>query len=412
MSGIIRRMSGTRVRGLRRVRIRGVLLPDLVLGTVVAAGSAAELVVVGTGPGERAVDAVAVLLTTVVGLSLSGRRRWPVRSFAVGMAAALVQTGAGYPGSSAFGCLVVGLYSVGAYGQRRSTAVTTALVGATAYTVVAVAGGDVAARLGRDPGEVAVVLLALLGPALVGDLVRVRREYQAELVHRATRSERLRRLEAEYALAEERSRIARELHDVIAHHVSGIVLQAGAAERQAREGPPPVREGLRRIRDSGTAALMAMREVVTVLRADEQDDIARRRPQPALHDLGELLDGVRTSGHPVEMTVTGEPPPALPAQLELCAYRIVQEALTNCVRHAPGSTVSVGLSYGRGQMDLRIVDQGTRLGMRTRPMTDGGGHGLVGMRERVAALNGRMLAGPIAGGWLVHAVLPIEGAAR
>jgi signal transduction histidine kinase len=217
---------------------------------------------------------------------------------------------------------------------------------------------------------------------------------------RAQLAERERDLAAREAVVEERARIARELHDVIAHNVSMIVLQAGAERRVLPAESDATREVLRTIEQIGRGALTEMRRLVGMLRSDRDDPLA---PQPALGDVPTLVSQLREAGLPVELQIEGECR-ALPVGIELSAYRIVQEALTNALKHAGDARASVLIRYGPETLELEIADDGPG----APAGNDGGGHGLVGMRERVTLYGGRFDAsqGP-AGGFVVRARLPI-----
>lgn len=205
------------------------------------------------------------------------------------------------------------------------------------------------------------------------------------------------------AVVEERTRIARELHDVVAHAMSVMVVQAGAAATVA-EDPVRVRRALDSIRTTGTEALAEMRRVVTMLR--DPDEAAMRAPQPGVGALTSLVDDAREAGLPVTLEVRGQRR-ELPAGLDLAAYRIVQEALTNARRHATAATsVAVLLDFTGEELRIEVRDDG--LG---DPSTAGSGHGLVGMRERVALYGGRLSTGALPGrGYAVQACLPLEPA--
>ncbi|HYZ30320.1 MAG TPA: histidine kinase, partial [Thermoleophilaceae bacterium] len=248
-------------------------------------------------------------------------------------------------------------------------------------------------RLGFEAATVAAAWFA-------GEMVRARRAYLAELEARALRAEREREAEAARAVAEEKARIARELHDVIAHDVSLIVVQAGAAEEVFDERPDEVRAVLRRIDEAGRDALAELRRLLgTVLPGDTD-----LRPQPSLARLDDLIDRVRASGLRVSVAVDGPARP-LAAGLDLSAYRIVQEALTNVVRHAGASQATVTIAYLPQALELTVSDDGRGANNGWR----GHGKGIVGMRERASLVNGRVEAGPLAGGGFeVHAVLPLE----
>jgi signal transduction histidine kinase len=215
---------------------------------------------------------------------------------------------------------------------------------------------------------------------------------------RARVAERERDVAAREAVVEERARIARELHDVIAHNVSMVVVQAGAERRVQQD--EQAREVLATIETIGRGALTEMRRLVGMLRADGDDPLA---PQPGLDDLATLVRQVRAAGLPVELRIDGERRP-LPAGVELSAYRIVQEALTNALKYADGARASVSVRYGEESLELEIVDEGG--GGAT---VSGGGHGLVGMRERVSLYGGRFDAGRRPeGGFAVRVALPVR----
>ncbi|HLX19526.1 MAG TPA: sensor histidine kinase [Gaiellaceae bacterium] len=213
-------------------------------------------------------------------------------------------------------------------------------------------------------------------------------------------AERERDVAAREAVVEERARIARELHDAIAHNVSMMVVQAGAERRTLAE-ESPTREVLETVENIGRSALNEMRRLVGMLRSDESEPLA---PQPGLGDVPTLVTQVREAGLPVELRIDGDQR-ELPVGLELSAYRIVQEALTNALKHAGDAHATVRISYGVDSLQLEIVDNGA--GEQTE--LTGGGHGLVGMRERVALYGGRFEADrPATGGFAVRVLLPIR----
>ena len=235
---------------------------------------------------------------------------------------------------------------------------------------------------------------------LVGRDLRRRRQHVVGLADRAEQLEREREEEARRAVAEERARIARELHDVIAHGVSVIVVQAQAGPHLV-DDPERVRGVFRSIESSARDALVELRRLLGILRAgDEELAIG---PQPGLASLEALVEQLRTSGLPVELRIEGERV-RLPAGIDLSAYRIVQEALTNVVKHAGGAAAEVVIRYARGELELDIFDDG-----RGGPVSvNGSGHGLIGMRERAALYGGTLEVGPReSGGYAVHARLPL-----
>ena len=218
---------------------------------------------------------------------------------------------------------------------------------------------------------------------------------------RAQMAERERDLVAREAVVEERARIARELHDAVAHSVSMMVVQAGAERRTLGDGQRSTREVLETVEQIGRGALTEMRRLVGILRTDSAESLA---PQPGLGQLEMLVTQVSEAGLPVDLRIEGERRD-LPAGIELSAYRIVQEALTNALKHAGDARATVHVRFGPDSLELEIVDDGAGSGARTL----GGGHGLVGMRERVALYGGCLDAGRRpSGGFAVRVLLPIQ----
>jgi signal transduction histidine kinase len=230
---------------------------------------------------------------------------------------------------------------------------------------------------------------------LLGDNLRTRRAYLSELEARAERLEREQEESARRAAAEEQARIARELHDVLAHNVSVMVVQAAAANDVFETQPQRARQALRDIERTGRSALTELRRLLGRVR---QTDFA---PQPGLSGLEALVDGVRAAGLPVTLRVEGELDD-LPAGLDLSAYRIVQEALTNAIKHAGASAAEVRVRRTADEVELEVVDDGAG------PSGNGRGQGLIGMRERASLLGGEVEAGPKpGGGFRVRAKLPL-----
>jgi signal transduction histidine kinase len=345
--------------------------------------------------GGRGVLAILLLLVT---LPLAVRRRTPAATLltaagALVVAALLVSHSQGIP-VEVFLALLLAFYSVGAHCDDRRSA----LVGAVALAAIAVADtarpGTFSAS-GTRPGA----WLAFAIAWLVGRDLRRRRQRVAELQDRAVQLEREREEQAQLAVAEERGRIARELHDVIAHGVSVIVVQAQAGPHLVSD-PQRVIGVFRAIESSGRDALVELRRLLGILRSgDEQLAIG---PQPGLGSLESLVEQVRASGLPVELRIEGEPV-HLPAGIDLSAYRIVQEALTNVVKHAGDAAAEVVIRYRARALELDVVDDGHG---RTASR-NGSGHGLIGMRERVALYGGTLKTGTRDdGGYAVHARLP------
>lgn len=290
--------------------------------------------------------------------------------------------------------LFLAFWVVGAYNER-SQAIAGAAIGVATITVTA--QRDV--RL--DAVNALLVSLIAVGVCLVAFALRRRAERAARLERRAVLLERERDERARAAVAAERVRIARDLHDVIAHSVSVMTVQAGAARLLLDEEPERAREPLLAVEETGRQALAEMRRLFGIVRRNEGE--AALAPQPSLAHLGALLEQARKAGLPVEITVEGERRVLSPG-VDLTAYRIVQEALTNARKHAHPARAQVTIRYNRNALDLEITNDGRRAGNGEGP-----GHGLMGMRERVALYGGELEAAPRpGGGYAVHARLPVE----
>jgi signal transduction histidine kinase len=329
----------------------------------------------------------AALLST---LPLLVRRRWPVQVLAVTLI-----VGVAIPSAAVFWPpSLVAVYTVASRRPWR-VAVLGAVVTAVAFDVHRLVWGYSLPVFGVIAG------VALSGAALALGLYQATRlAYFEQVRERAARLERERELLDEQAATQERLRIARELHDVVAHNVSLMVIQAQALGATADDAAA-ARQGAQTIADLGREAMTEMHRTLELMRADS--DQGERSPQPALDDLGSLLDRAHAAGVNVELAVTGSPRP-LPAGVELSAYRIVQEALTNVIKHSGSDRAAVQLTYGADRLELEIVDRGDRSETSAVP---GSGHGLVGMRERVALFGGSLNAGPVNGrGFRVLATLP------
>ena len=290
-----------------------------------------------------------------------------------------------------FVALIVAVYSVAAHADLRR-----AVLGAAVSVVL----------LGADQIGSGTPLVEVPGPWILmgaawigGRVMRRRRQESAFLTDRAATLERERDENARAAVAEERTRIARELHDVIAHSVSVMVVQAQAAQRVLEGEQASAREALGSIETTGRQALVEMRRLLGMLRKDDRD--LALAPQPSLTHLDYLLEHVREAGLPVELRTEGEPRP-LPPGVDLSAYRIVQEALTNSLRHAGPARARVTVRYRENDIEVEIADDG-----RGASNGGGSGHGLVGMRERVAVYGGVLESGNRDGsGYSVRACLP------
>jgi signal transduction histidine kinase len=318
-------------------------------------------------------------------------RRWPAPAACAAIVLTSFGLGVGY--SLALPTLVALLLAgyAGVRGPRR----TTAVVGAVAGTAVALLVVDAL----DDPVFAPMVGAFAFGvvPVLLGDVIGSARREAADARESARRIEQLRDRDVGRAVAEERLRIARDMHDITGHHLSALALQAAGVSLTTAE--PETKESLRRIHGIATAALGQTRRALGVLRADD----AERVPPPRLADVADLLAPARASGLAVDLRIDGDPR-ELPDEVEICAYRVLQESLTNVVRHAAASRVEVVVTHGAQELELRVTDDGRGAGVQPSP----DGVGLEGMRERVGLLEGTIEAGPSpGGGWTVTARLPV-----
>jgi signal transduction histidine kinase len=284
------------------------------------------------------------------------------------------------------------VYSVGAYAEGRWTGVGL--------------GGALIPTLVDEPDDFVVIGPLTTATWLVGRLVRSWRRQAADLGRLADALDRERAENARLAVTDERARIARELHDVVGHTVSLMVLQAGAERLALGEHSPSTRDALAEIEQSGRSTLAELRRLVGVLRRDDEEP--ELAPAPGLTRLPELVEHVRQTGLAVDLQVAGEPRP-LPPGLDVSAYRIVQEALTNTVKHSMARRVRVCIRYDVRELGIDVTDDGPAKGS----VTANGGHGLVGMRERVSLYGGKLTVGPMAdAGFSVEASLPLNAVDR
>ena len=355
--------------------------------------------VAGSGGVDGGSAARFLLLAPAVTLPLAWRRRAPLVTVVVVAGAVSAQSlvTAPLPAFGEFLAVMLATYSVAAHASGR----------VAALGLLAAAGAVVVQGV-RDPSatssfEFVYGVVYFGGAWLLGRAARHRRLHETELEQRAARLEREREHRAEVAVAEERARIARELHDVIAHCVSVIVVQAGAAEEVAEKDAPRARAALGTIRAVGNEALAEMRRLLGVLR--ESDEELGLDPQPGVARLHELVEHARAAGLDVQVVVDGEARP-LPPGVDLAVFRVVQEALTNVRRHAHTDRACVLLRYGPDAIDVNVTDGG-RGPTRAAAEGAGQGRGLTGMRERVELYGGTLTAhGQDGGGFTVRARLP------
>jgi signal transduction histidine kinase len=341
----------------------------------------------------------ALVFSALLVVPLIWRRRFPLATFAGITLVALAQWALNVQ-LTADVTLLVYLYTVASRYPIRAGILAAAVVGAG--TVMAA----VRWPLTRLSWVETSVLFAgpVLASFLLGVSVQHWRNSFSALTERARQLERERDQQARIAAAAERTRIAREMHDVVAHSLSVMVtLSKGAALKQAAE-PERANMAMRQVAATGHQALDEMRRLLGVLRTEEPPQ--SRQPQPGMAQIDGLFDQVRSTGLAAELTVTGAPA-ALPPGAELTVYRIVQEALTNALKHAVEPTrVSVAIAYRPDSVTVDVRDDGA--GRRGRPEADTAGHGLTGMRERAAVYGGEVTAGPgPTGGWHIHAHLPV-----
>jgi signal transduction histidine kinase len=370
-------------------------LPDATLALVVGAAQVLATYFAAQGqPDQRPLDVTAFVLLVVGPVALVARRRHVVAVLVVVLATTLLYFALGYPDGPAWLALVVALVTAVTEGHRLAAWLAAAVVYVSNFGLGYLLG------LGSPPSLLQAVAVAAwaLVVLVVAEVVRVRRE-------RAMEAARTREEEARRRASEERLGIARELHDVLAHHISLINVQAGVALYLLDEQPEQARSALAAIKQVSKDVLGELRVVLDMLR--QVDETPPRSPAPGLARLDPLVLRAAAAGLTVRTTVEGAPRP-LPASVDLAAFRIVQEALTNVARHAGQATATVRVAYGERDLTLQVDDDGHSTMSHG---TSGGGNGIRGMRERAAALGGQFAAGPRpGGGFRVLARLPTNGA--
>ncbi|MDI3345848.1 histidine kinase [Streptomyces sp. AJ-1] len=355
-------------------------------------------------------DATGFTLMALGAAALVLRRRAPRTVLAATSAASLAVLVSSDPRTPVVMSAAVALYTVAARTDRPTTW-RIGLLTSAGLTAGAMLCGNLPWYAQENFGIFAWLGLA----AAAGDAVRSRRAYITAIHERADRAERTREEEARRRVAEERLRIARDLHDVVAHHIALVNVQAGVAAHVMDRRPDQAKEALAHVREASRSALDELRATVGLLR-QSGDPEAPTEPAPGLARLDDLAERFRNAGLPVEIACPDRGDP-LPAAVDLAAYRVVQEALTNVHKHAgPGARAEVSIVPVDGQVEITVLDGGPAAtpvpGAAPAEPPPGGGHGLLGMRERVTALGGTCTAGPrFGGGFRVHAILPAQGAA-
>jgi signal transduction histidine kinase len=337
-----------------------------------------------------------VVWPLLIGAPLALRRRAPLLGWTIiwaGISLQALITGNSPEGLELIFVLGAGSYSVAAHSTLRRALAGLAVTAAGA-AIYGLANHDIMSGNTGNEWSAAFFAVAILAAWLAGVFVRGRRDAVAQAARTAAAEGR-----AERAVADERARMARELHDIVSHNLSVVVLQAAGAQAA---GGTDTRPTLEKIERSGRQALVEMRRLLGVLR--EPGEPAALSPQPGVAELAALVEGVRAAGLPVVLAIDGDPD-QLPAAADISAYRIVQEALTNVLRHAGHASAQVGVRCGADEVLIEVTDDGAG------PQAAGpaGGHGLAGMRERVALFGGELVAGPRPdGGFAVRARLPLS----
>ena len=378
---------------------------DVALAATVAVAAVGYTAAYGEGePQFRQRDAIGYALTVVAAAGLVGRRRWPVPVFGIALAATLAYVGRNYSTGGISLALLVALSTLAAEGNHRRTGLAAAVTLASFVLVRAiwVYQGWNYRRTLISPG---LVIGGCVAAVFLGLAVSSRRAYIAEVEDRAERAERSREEDARRRVDAERIRIAREFHDIVGHSIATINLLAGVAVHVMDKRPQEAADAVRTIKATSQQALLEVKAGLGVLQ--ERDDGEPQGPAPGLDQLDLLVTTTSKAGVPTRVYVSGERRP-LPAPVDLAAYRIIQESLTNVIRHAGAETASVSVMYDDGGVVVEVTDTG-RGGENPDGATAGSGTGIVGMRERVLALGGEFEAGPRRdGGFRVHAWLPVS----
>lgn len=368
---------------------------DWGLAGLALAVAVAELAVTADLRGSLAANVVAA---TGIVLPLAWWRTWPLRATACLLAVALpaqALTSAGELPAIWFTLLALS-FGLGAYQDARGAAAGVGLlvVGIVATSAI---GGSLTV------GDVVFPAVLVGAFCLAGRTARSRARLAGELHEAAARANERRAAEAERAVVQERKRIAREMHDVVAHSMSVMVVQAGGARRILEREPQRAQQAAELIAHTGREALVELERLLGVLNIEPA-------PAPTLDGLDGLVERARAAGLPVALTVEGARRP-LPEGVELAAYRVVQEAITNAIKYAGAAPTEVHVCYGQRDVQLQVSDRGPGAGARGR--VGGGGHGLVGMRERVRIFGGELHTGRRAGGGFeVRARIPVDGGAE
>lgn len=349
----------------------------------------------------RTPDTLSLVLMALGAAALVFRRRAPMTVLALTGAVSVVESVTGDPRAPVAMSAVVALYTVASTTDRP----TTWRVGLLTMTVLTGAAMSAGSLPWYAQENLAIFAWTGIG-ATAGDAVRSRRAFVQAIRERAERAERTREEEARRRVAEERLRIARDLHDVVAHHIALVNVQAGVAAHVMDKRPDQAKEALAHVREASRSALNELRATVGLLR-QSGDPEAPTEPAPGLDRLDELTGTFRSAGLHIEVARADQGGTTLPAAVDLAAYRIIQEALTNVQKHAgPRAKAEVSVVRVGPNIEITVLDDGSG---ENENRHSGGGHGLLGMRERVSALRGTLTTGPrYGGGFRVHAILPVK----
>ncbi|MGX8907506.1 sensor histidine kinase [Streptomyces netropsis] len=361
------------------------------------------------GPGGGPVIAE-ILIYGALCLVIALRRRAPEKMLLLATAAGVAQLALDVSQNPADFAMLVIIYTVASGNTRWASRY--ALIGAlVAPALATIRWSTYEGSLSSEVIQTVFLTVPFVLAWVLGDSIRTRRAYWAQLEERAARLEKEREQQSRMAVVAERARIARELHDVVAHNVSVMVVQADGAAYVLDASPEQAKQALETISGTGRQALAEMRRLLGVLRTDEGGEGGEYVPQPDVEQIGDLVEQVRNAGLPVDFRIEGSPRP-LPSGVELTAYRIVQEALTNTRKHGgPDAAASVRLTYFDDGLGLLVEDdgRGAQHELYEEGGADGMGHGMIGMRERVGMVGGTLDAGPRAGGgFRISVLLPIR----
>jgi signal transduction histidine kinase len=351
--------------------------------------------------GQRALDTFGNALVFIACASLGLRRRFPLTVVVVTTAALIAYQLRHYTGGPIYVTQIVALYSAASHYDRNRSLVIAGVSGAVLIVNgIATGGGSTVIHVLYAGWVLMVVFLA--------DAARNRRAYFASVEERAKRAEEAREEEARRRVTEERLRIARDLHDVVAHAIASISVQSGVAAHVIDQHPEKARDALLAINQASKEAMAELRSTLGVLR--EEDENAPRRPAPGLSQLETLVGNATRAGLRVDVSIEGGTADIPPA-VDVAAFRIVQESLTNVLRHAGATRAAIAVAHRPASVEVEVTDDGVGANGGSGTAVGGGGHGILGMRERAVSIGGCLEAGPRpSGGFRVWARLPLETA--